>query len=154
MLLEENFLKKALEHAHQAEKNGEVPIGAIIVKDNKIVGTASNTREAEQDPLGHAECIVIRKVAQEVGAWRLENCDLYVTLEPCVMCLAACQQARIRKVFYGAKDPKGGAISLGYEFNKDKKLNHLFETEYVSIPECETILSEFFKKKRKEKKSV
>jgi len=146
-----NYLEKALELAHEAALDDEVPVGAVIVHDDKIVGEGRNTREKEQNPLRHAELIAIENAARSIGSWRLIDCDLYVTLEPCPMCLAACQQSRIRKVVYGAKDEKGGAICLGYHIHENPRVNHRFEVVYEPNEECSSVLSEFFAGKRKKK---
>ncbi|MCM0604678.1 MAG: nucleoside deaminase [Xanthomonadaceae bacterium] len=148
---EESYLIQALEYAKKAEELNEVPIGAILVENNKVIAGSYNLKESSFDPTGHAECRLIHEVTKLKGNWRLSGCDLYVTLEPCLMCLAACQQARLRKVVYGAHDTKGGAISLGYKFNEDIRLNHRFEVIYFPVRECEVILSSFFKKKRESK---
>ncbi|MBS1959486.1 MAG: nucleoside deaminase [Bdellovibrionales bacterium] len=146
-----NYLEKALELAREAALDDEVPVGAVIVHDGKIVGEGRNTRERDQNPLKHAELIAIENAARTVGSWRLIDCDLYVTLEPCPMCLAACQQSRVRKVVYGAKDGKGGAICLGYHIYKDPKVNHRFEVVYEPNEECSSVLSQFFAAKRRKK---
>jgi len=146
--MQTNFLLEALRLAHEAALEDEVPVGAVIVQDNVIISTGKNSREKNQSPLGHAELSAIESAAQAIGSWRLENCDLYVTLEPCPMCLSACQQARIRKVIYGAKDEKGGAICLGYHVHSDAKLNHRFEVIYQAQEECSQVLKYFFAKKR------
>lgn len=142
------FLHEALSLAQAAALEDEVPVGAVIVKDGVVVGRGKNTREQRQNPLGHAELSAIEDASGKIGTWRLNDCDLYVTLEPCPMCLSACQQARIRKVYYGAKDEKGGAICLGYHVHADAKLNHRFEVIYEPVEECSKILKEFFAKKR------
>ncbi|MBU6153252.1 MAG: nucleoside deaminase [Bdellovibrionales bacterium] len=138
------YLLEALRLAIEAGSRGEVPVGAVLVHEGKIVGRGSNSREAMQDPLGHAEMEAIRGASQALGSWRLVDCDLYVTLEPCPMCLAACQQARVRKVVYGAKDEKGGAICLGFGVHDHPKLNHRFEVIYSPMAECSKVLKDFF----------
>lgn len=143
------FLKRALKLAEKAAAIDEVPIGAVIVENGQIIAEAHNLKESTLNPVGHAECLVIQEAAKNKGNWRLVGCDLFVTLEPCPMCLAACQQARIKRVIYAAKDSKGGAISLGYNLNEDTRLNHRFEVVYISDAECEEILSNFFSNKRK-----
>lgn len=143
-----NWMEEALLLAREAAAEDEVPVGAIIVLDGKGVGRGYNRRETDQSPVAHAEILAIQDAARALGSWRLVDCELFVTLEPCPMCLAACQQARISRVIYGAKDPKGGAISLGYELNKDSRLNHRFEAVYEEMSECGEVLSEFFKKRR------
>ncbi len=142
------WLREALRLAEEAAGDDEVPVGAVVVRDGEIVGRGRNRREKSGDPLGHAELLALRDAAKAVGGWRLESCELYVTLEPCPMCLAACQQARVERVVYGAADPKGGALSLGYELHADSRLNHRFRVERVDDRECGEILSRFFREKR------
>jgi tRNA(adenine34) deaminase len=148
------YLLEALRLAREAALRDEVPVGAVVIHETKIVGEGSNEREEKQDPLGHAEMIALRSAAETLGSWRLINCDLYVTLEPCPMCLSACQQARIRKVIYGAKDEKGGAICLGFHVHEHPKLNHQFEVVYEPNEECAQVLRDFFARRRSEKKSI
>lgn len=140
-----SFLLEALELAKQAAGRGEVPVGALVVKDGVVIGRGSNTREAEQDPTGHAEMVAIREACRTLGSWRLVDCDLVVTLEPCPMCLAACQQARIRRVVYGARDPKGGALCLGFPLHDHPRLNHRFQVDYEPVEECGEVLRTFFR---------
>ncbi len=144
----QSFLLEALTLAEEAASHGEVPVGAVIVHEGKIVGRGSNSREKSQDPLGHAEIQAIHEASKSLQSWRLIDCDLYVTLEPCPMCLAACQQARIRKVVYGAKDEKGGAICLGFGVHDHPKLNHRFQVLYSPMEACSLVLKEFFAKLR------
>lgn len=141
-------MKRALELAKAAELHGEVPVGAVVVHEGKIIAEGFNHRETEQDPLGHAELTAIRAAAEKLNSWRLTECELFVTLEPCLMCLGACQQSRVKRVVYGARDPKGGAISLEYSFHQDDRLNHRFEAQYLETPECSQILKNFFSKLR------
>src|SRR3954447_8827162 len=115
-----DFMDMALELARQAAACDEVPVGAVVVDpEGRIVGKGFNLREQAQSPLAHAEILAIEGAARALGSWRLIGCSLYVTLEPCPMCLSACQQARLAQVIYGAKDPKGGALSLGYAVHQD-----------------------------------
>lgn len=146
-------LLAALELAHQAATEDEVPVGAVIVHEGKIIARGKNTREQKQNPLGHAELSAIQEAASTLNSWRLNRCQLYVTLEPCPMCLSACQQARIEKVIYGAKDEKGGALCLGFHIHADSRTNHRFEVEYQPNEECSKVLKDFFSKKRNEKKT-
>lgn len=144
------WLEKALELAQQAAREDEVPVGAVIIDaQGNVVGEGYNLREQDQNPVAHAEVLAIQNAARKLESWRLSGCTLYVTLEPCPMCLAACQQARLNAVFYGARDLKGGALSLGYELHQDKRFNHRFPVTQVESPECGAILSEFFSRKRK-----
>jgi tRNA(adenine34) deaminase len=148
-----NFLAEALKLADKAASEDEVPVGAVVVCDGKIIGSGYNRREQDHNPLAHAEILAIHEAAQKLKSWRLSDCQLFVTLEPCPMCLAACQQARITEVVYGAQDPKGGALSLGYALHQDPKTNHRFTVRFEETPECGKILSRFFEKKRKPKSS-
>ena len=149
-----DYLLKALELAKLAAVRGEVPVGAVVVHNDTVIGSGSNTREADQDPTRHAEIIAIQEAAKHLSSWRLIDCDLYVTLEPCPMCLSACQQARIRKVIYGAKDEKGGAICLGFHVHQNARLNHRFEVEFDESEECSEVLKQFFLERRESKKSA
>ena len=144
------WMERALVLAHEARDADEVPVGAVIVDPNgNIIGEGRNRREQESDPTAHAEIIAIREACKTIDGWRLENCTLIVTLEPCPMCLAASHQSRVSKVIYAAHDPKGGALSLGYHLHADDRTNHRFEIEQMNYPECGQILTEFFKAKRK-----
>ena len=141
---------EALALAGKAEAQGDVPVGAVVMHEGKVIGRGFNRREADQNPTSHAEIEAIREAAQAIGSWRLIDCDLIVTLEPCPMCLAASQQARLRKVIYGAEDPKGGALSLGYRLHEDARTNHRFTVEYVKDERCSRVLKDFFKRRRSE----
>jgi tRNA(adenine34) deaminase len=143
------FLGEALLEAKIAATEAEVPVGAVLVQDGKIVAKGRNARERLQSPISHAEIHALEAGSKMLGSWRLSNCSLYVTLEPCPMCLAACQQARISRVVYGAKDLKGGALSLGYSLHTNERTNHRFSVDFVEEAECGGILTEFFRKKRK-----
>ena len=143
-----DYMNEALELARAAALEDEVPVGAVIVFAGEVVGRGKNSREKNQNPLGHAELSAIEQASKKIGSWRLIDCDLYVTLEPCPMCLSACQQARVRKVIYGASDEKGGAICLGYHVHNDEKMNHRFDVAYEAREECSTMLKDFFAKKR------
>ena len=142
-------MDRAIELAQIAASLGEVPVGAVVVHDGKIIGEGHNRRESNQDPLGHAEIIAIQAAAKNIGSWRLNDCELWVTLEPCPMCLGASQQARLKKVIYGATDPKGGALSLGFQHHDHPKLNHRFEVEFRETAICSEMLSDFFRQRRK-----
>jgi tRNA(adenine34) deaminase len=143
-----DYLNEALKLAKEAAAHDEVPVGAVIVRDSSIIAVGRNDREEVQNAIGHAEIRAIEAASKTVGSWRLNDCDLYVTLEPCPMCLSACQQARIRKVIYGAKDEKGGAICLGYHVHSDQRMNHRFEVVYQPNDECSKVLKDFFAAKR------
>jgi len=144
----EDWIAEALRLARKAADLDEVPVGAVIVHEGKIIGTGHNLRERDQDPLAHAEIRAIEDAAKTLNSWRLIDCTLVVTLEPCPMCLAACQQARVKHVIYGAQDPKGGALSLGYRLNEDMRMNHRFTVDYQPKEECSQVLTEFFARKR------
>ncbi|MCM2276883.1 MAG: nucleoside deaminase [Oligoflexia bacterium] len=141
-------LQEALALARKAADEDEVPVGAVVVHEGKVIARAHNRREQDGNPVAHAEILAIQEAARTLGSWRLVGCTLYVTLEPCPMCLAACMLSRIDRVVYGARDPKGGAQSLGYALHEDKRLNHRFPSECLEQPECGEILSAFFRKKR------
>ncbi len=143
------WLKEAVFLAQKAAAEDEVPVGAIVVHKGSIIGRGHNRREQSQDPLAHAEVIAIQEAAAHLGSWRLIDCLLVVTLEPCPMCLAASQQARIQEVVYGAQDPKGGALSLGYRLHQDTRTHHRFLATHVDYPPCSLILKDFFQKKRR-----
>jgi tRNA(adenine34) deaminase len=142
------FRAEALKEARKAEAKGEVPVGAVVVKDGKVVARGHNLRETLQDPLAHAEAMAVRKAAKKLGTWRLEGCAVYVTLEPCPMCAGALSQARVKRVVYGAADPKGGAVSLGIEIHGNGRLNHRYEMALVAEAACGEILTAFFRGKR------
>jgi tRNA(adenine34) deaminase len=146
----EKAFAEALNQAEQAAAEDEVPVGAVIVNaEGQFIGLGYNRREQDQDPLGHAEIMAIHAAARALKSWRLTGCRLVVTLEPCPMCLAACQQARIEEVIYGTPDPKGGAISLGYKLNEDTRTNHRFPVTLSHSESCGKVLTDFFKQKRK-----
>lgn len=146
---DEEFMQRALALAEEAGRRGEVPVGAVVVLDNRIVGFGYNRRESTQSPIAHAEILAIEEARAAVGFWRLENCELFVTLEPCVMCCGAIVQARIRRVVFGARDPKGGAAVSLYALLSDPRLNHRCEViEGVLAEECGRVLSDFFRRIR------
>ncbi len=146
-------MRAALAEADIAEALGEVPIGAVIVHDGQIVGRGHNLRESSQDPTTHAEIIAIRQAAQQLESWRLLDCTLYVTLEPCVMCMGAIILSRIPRLVFGCHDPKVGAVGSLYNFAADDRFNHRVEVEYgVLETECSQQLSTFFRRLREEKK--
>jgi tRNA(adenine34) deaminase len=148
-------MHQALREAQVAFDEDEVPIGAVVVHDDpttgarRLIGTAHNQREQLRDPTAHAEMIAITQAAEALGNWRLENCTLYVTLEPCPMCAGAIVLARIPRVVYGAVDPKAGAVSTLYQLLNDPRLNHRCEVvSGVSSQQCADLLSHFFRDKR------
>jgi tRNA(adenine34) deaminase len=144
------FMDEALKEAETAFQLDEVPVGAVIVdKDGIIISTAHNIKESSHDPCGHAEILAIQKAAKSLSSWRLNEASIFVTLEPCPMCLSAISQARISKLFFGAYDSKGGSLSLGYNLYKDKRLNHRFSVVGgIKHFECSKIISDFFRQKR------
>jgi len=147
------WMARALFQARKAECLAEVPIGAIIVKDGTIFGRGFNQRESKKDPSAHAEMIAIRQAARRLGAWRLTGTTMYVTLEPCPMCMGAILLARIDRVVFGCFDPKGGAAGSLYNLSNDPRFNHQVElASGVMQTECSAILSSFFRSLRKEKK--
>ena len=146
--MEDRFMKEAYRQAVIAFNNDEVPVGCVIVKDGKIISRGHNRKEEKNSAIYHAEIEAINKATKKLNNWYLKDCELYVTLEPCMMCIGAIINSRIKKVFYGAKDKKGGAIESNLKINKVKNLNHYPETEYIENKNCEQILKEFFKKKR------
>lgn len=142
-------MKEALKEANKAYAIGEIPVGCVIVKDGKVIARGYNKRESLQDVTLHAEIIAIKKACKKLGSWRLENCDMFVTLEPCPMCSGAIIQSRIKNLYIGAYDPKTGAAGsvldlFSYSFNH--KVNLYKE---VMMDECSTIIKEFFKQLRK-----
>lgn len=147
------FMRRALTLAEQAMAEDEVPVGAIVACEGKVIGSAWNQRESLQDPTAHAEMIAITQAAASLSSWRLENCTLYVTLEPCPMCAGAILQARMPRIVYGAADPKGGAVDTLFRLLDDTRLNHRSDvTGGVMASECGAILSHFFQEKRRQGK--
>ena len=143
---------EAINEAKKAYKKGEVPVGAIIVKDNKIIARGHNLKEYKKDTTKHAEIIAIQKASKKMKAWRLVDCEMYVTLEPCSMCAGAILQSRIKKIYIGAMDAKTGACGSVYDLLEDYKFNHNVEIESgILASDCEYILKEFFKELRKSK---
>src|SRR5690349_15909101 len=118
------YMTEALGQARQAAEAGEVPVGAIIVCNGSVISAGHNARESNQSPLAHAEIVAIEKAARYLASWRLSSCDLYVTLEPCIMCVGAMLQARVRRLVFGCADPKAGAVMSLYELTNDPRLNH------------------------------
>lgn len=147
---DEKYMRLAIEQAEIAGRIGEVPIGAVITdKSQKIISTAHNLRESTNDPTAHAEIIAIKRAGEKLGSWRLDGATIYVTVEPCVMCIGAIVLARIRRLVFGARDPKAGAVVSLYAIGSDNKLNHKIEyTEGVSVNDCSNLLKDFFKSLR------
>jgi tRNA(adenine34) deaminase len=146
----EHFMRFALQEAQQAAEENEVPVGAVILhRDMRIIASARNQREQLHDPTAHAEMIAITQAAEALHSWRLDDCTLYVTLEPCLMCAGAILQARIPTVVYGAADPKAGAVDSLFSLLGDHRLNHQCEIIAGVLAEpCGTILTEFFQRQR------
>ena len=145
----EKFMKEALKEAQKAFDKEEVPVGAVIVKDGKIIARAHNLKESKKQPTSHAEILAIEKACKKLDAWRLEDCEMYVTLEPCMMCCGALIQSRIKKVIYGAKSYQNGAIESLFKAFDVKGLNHYVETVYFDkLEDCSKIITNYFKTKR------
>ena len=153
MTQDEKWIKKAWMQAKVAAKKGEVPVGAVVVKDGRIIARAHNLRESAKDPTAHAEILAMRRAAKKLGGWRLSGCVLYVTMEPCPMCAGAILHARLDQVVYGASDPKGGAVD---------SVEHLFTLPYNWTPEvhagllqaeCAQVLKDFFRELRLKKQA-
>ena len=144
-----SFMDLALEAAETAGKAGEVPVGCVIVRENEVVASAGNRTLTDRDPTAHAEVLALRAAAHAIGSERLTGCDLYVTLEPCTMCAAAISFARIRRLYYGAPDPKGGAVDSGVRFFAASTCHHRPEVyPSVGASEAATLLRDFFRARR------
>lgn len=147
------YMKIAIEEARKAQAIGEVPIGAVIVLDEEVISKAYNLREKEQRSIAHAEILAIDKACEAIGSWRLENATLYVTLEPCPMCAGAIVLSRIKRVVYGASDPKGGCAGTLMNLLQEERFNHQVEViQGVEKEECGELLSTFFRELRERKK--
>ena len=150
MTLDETFMQLAIEQARLAETLGEVPIGCVIVCGGQVVGTGHNRRISDSDPTAHAEMIAIRQAAAARGDWRLDDCDLFVTLEPCPMCAGAAVLARIRRIVFGPPDPKAGACGTLMNLAADPRLNHRIElVGNVLADDCRKLLQDFFRTQRR-----
>jgi tRNA(adenine34) deaminase len=149
-----HFMKIALDEAQRAFDKGEVPVGAVLVKDDAVIAKAHNSRETSNDPTAHAETLVMRAVSHEYKSWRLTEAVLYVTKEPCIMCAGVMINARLGRLVYGCRDEKGGAVDSLYALLSDKRLNHQVEvTSGVLEDECKEILQRFFQIRRVTSKS-
>ncbi|KKI57800.1 tRNA(adenine34) deaminase [Staphylococcus pasteuri] len=154
METDEYYMKIAIEEAQKAEQLGEVPIGAVIVKNHQIIARAHNLRETMQQPTAHAEHLAIERAADVLGSWRLEDCTLFVTLEPCVMCAGTIVMSRIPSIKYGAEDPKGGCSGSLMNLLNQPNFNHRAQVESGLLEaECGNLLRKFFKNLREKKKS-
>ncbi|MCD8195435.1 MAG: nucleoside deaminase [Coprobacillus sp.] len=146
---EEKFMRLALKEALKGECQDEVPVGCLIVKDGKLISRAHNEKEKTNNPVGHAEILAIEKAARKLGYWRLTDCEMFVTLEPCMMCAGAISEARIKHLYFGALDPKRGAIISTINYLNSDATNHNIEiTSEVLKEECENQISAYFKAKR------
>lgn len=153
--MQEFFMREALEEAKKAYNKLEIPVGAVIVKDGEIIARAHNIKEEKKDTTKHAEILAIQKASKKLETWRLNDCEMYVTLEPCPMCAGALIQSRIKKVYIGTMDEKTGACGSVLNLLEDFKFNHKVEVEKgILKEECEKILKEFFIKLREYKKSM
>ena len=148
----QNAMMLALEEANLALEEGEIPVGAVILQNGSVIARGHNLRETPQDPMGHAEIVAIRRAAEALGTWRLDNCDLIVTLEPCCMCAGAIAAARLQSIIYGAADPAAGCCGSIYSLTEDPALPGRRVPVHAGImaEECERLLSSFFLKKREE----
>ena len=149
----EKYMRLALKEARKAESIDEVPIGCVIVKDGKIISRGYNKREKNKDVTAHAEIEAIRKANKKLGDWQLIDCDLYVTIEPCIMCTGAIIQSRIRNVYYGSEDPKGGGLVSSVKLKEVTGLNHMPNIiGSILKDECSNIVKQYFANKRKNKR--
>ena len=147
--IDERYMRMAIDAAQVAEENGDVPIGAVIVYQNRVIGRAYNQREQLKDPTAHAEIIALTQAASFVGSWRLHGCTIYVTLEPCPMCAGALVLGRLDRLVYGCADPKTGACGSLYDIVRDERLNHRLEvTSGVLADDCAGLLQAFFQQRR------
>ncbi|WP_307975079.1 tRNA adenosine(34) deaminase TadA [uncultured Parolsenella sp.] len=152
-MTDEDYMRMALDEARLAAEEGEVPIGAVVVHEDKVIARAHNRRETDRDPSAHAEFSAMCAAARALDRWRLTGCAVYVTLEPCLMCAGLMVNARIDRCVYGAPDPKGGALGTLFDVSHDERLNHEFEvTSGVLAEECAAELRSFFRARRAKKK--
>ena len=152
---DEYWMQQALRHAEEAAENGEIPVGAVLIDENGLLAAAGNSPIINRDPTAHAEIIVLRSAAKRLQNYRLPGTTLYVTLEPCIMCMGAMIHARIDRLVYGATDPKTGAVSSVYKIGNDGNLNHQIVIHSGILSEqCSILLKTFFQSKRKEKLSI
>ena len=152
MTQDEKWMKKAWMQAKVAAKKGEVPVGAVVVKDGRIIARADHLRESAKDPTAHAEILAMRRAAKKLGGWRLSGCVLYVTMEPCPMCAGAAVNARIERVVFGAYDEKAGCCGSVLDLSRQEKFNHAFEVRGgVLEAQCRAVLQDFFRAKRKKR---
>lgn len=148
--MDERYMRMAMDLAREAALADEVPVGAVVVRGGEVIARASNRKERDNCAVHHAEILAIEEATRVVGNWYLDDCDLYVTLEPCAMCTGAIVNSRLRAVYFGAYDPKGGCMGSTYDLIGDKKLNHRMTVEGgILAEECGRMLSDFFAAKRK-----
>ncbi|MBM7557258.1 tRNA adenosine(34) deaminase TadA [Halanaerobacter jeridensis] len=146
---DEQYMEIALEEAQKAFAKEEVPIGAIIVKDSEIIAKAHNLKESNQDPTAHAEILAIDQAVEKLGGWRLLDCTMYVTIEPCVMCAGALVESRVERLVFGAPEPKSGAAGSVFNLTNNDRLNHRLEVESgVLAADCKQLMKDFFVKLR------
>ena len=149
--MDERYMRMAIDQAYIAEENGDVPIGCVIVYENRVIAKAYNQREQLHDPTAHAEIIALTQAAEFIGNWRLHGCSLYVTLEPCPMCAGALVLGRLDRVVFGTDDPKTGAVRSLYQIVEDARLNHQLKvTCGVMQDDCKKQLQDFFQRRREE----
>lgn len=148
MKKDKHFMALALEQAEHAAALGEVPVGAVVVHRGQVIAYGFNRREAWQDPTAHAELIAIRRAAEVLGSWRLSECTLFVTLEPCCMCAGTIVNARVGRVVYGAKDEKAGAVRSVYAMLEDPRLNHRVKVDTCMAQACQDVIRTFFEQIR------
>ena len=146
--MENKFMDLAYQEAIKAREEDEVPVGAVIVKNGKVIAKAHNRKEHKKEATSHAEIECIKKAEKKIGNWYLKDCEMYVTLEPCVMCVGAIINARLKKVYFGTKDLKSGALGGLFNLLDQKGFNHYFDFEYLNVEECGKILKDYFKEKR------
>ena len=148
------FMREALNRAEEAAEQGEVPVGSVVVYDGEIIASGFNRRESWQDPTAHAELIAVRRAAEELGSWRLCDCTVYVTLEPCPMCAGMLVNSRVDRLVFGARDPKAGAVRSLFALTEDPRLNHTVDVrEGVLGEECGDRLTRFFRSIRRARKA-
>jgi tRNA(adenine34) deaminase len=144
-------MREALKEAEKAMQRGEIPVGALLVRNGEIIGRGSNSRSLEGSPLGHAELTAMREASEAIGNWRFDDCTLYVTLEPCVMCAGAMVQSRLRTLVYGTRDPKAGAVGSLYNIVEDPRMYHrCIVRSGILKEECAELLRSFFRMRRSE----
>ncbi|MDO8527905.1 MAG: tRNA adenosine(34) deaminase TadA [Deltaproteobacteria bacterium] len=153
--MHEFWMGEALEEASFGAIQGEVPVGAVAVAENEIIAKAHNIREANQDPLGHAELLLIKQLSREHGSWRLNDVTIYVTCEPCIMCMGALMQSRVPRLVFGCFEPKFGACGSLYDFSRDERLNHRIEVVPGILHDtCSSQMREFFKTIRLQERTL